>query len=256
MMFDKFHVFSEQFHDGELIVQDKYALYKCNPEVDSMFLTANTYYFLQRKFHFSPFYTKVGDEFFARRFYQAGARANAPYNQPSNLSRDNHIGFINYLGWTGETELAKSAAKQILLRGSFFQNTHTTLGERKLLPDFCGPSSWACIVRACSLHSLVAFPLLFILDALALLQTCFTVFFTPADKASTVYHTLATLHRGTVKQPTVFSKLSWKCFVNWRKKVPGYEAESGVISALMYYSRASYDPPIFEIAKQFLKENL
>lgn len=252
-------IFEERFMDGELIVQDKYALDKCNPEVDSMFLTANTYYLLQKKAshsvlgRFAHFDDKRNVIF--RRFDRPGAREGAPYNNPNNLSRDNLIGMINYCGWRGWENCAKSVAKQILLRGSFFQNTHTTEGKRKLLPDFCGPSSWAVIVRACALPTLLALPLLLILDAITTLQTLFTVLLTPANKASTVYHTLATLHRATVKQPTPFSLLNYRLFLKLRKPVPGYEAESGVISALKYYSRSSFDPPIYEVAEKFLKEN-
>lgn len=250
-------IFEERFHDGELIVQDKYDLTHCNPEVDSMFLTANTYYLLGKRFNPSPYF--IGD--IPRRYYKPGVRdgesgISRPYDNPNNMSRDNLTGMLVYLGWTEEWRLVRTLAKQILFRGSFFANTHDTTGIKKwpkALPDFAGPTTWGLLFRGMNLPTVLTYPILNVLDFYTLLATIYSVALSPAERTSTVYHTFTTLHWSKTKLPTVFSWLAYQTFIRCRKQVSGYPAKNGVISALKYYSRKPFDPPIYEIAERVFR---
>lgn len=247
-------IFEPRFHDGDLITQAQDCGTQCNPEVDAMFLTANTYYLLGKKFDHTKFFTNGKP----RRYYRAGIRGRPEFTNPNNVSRDNLMGLIVYLGANDEFTLTRNIASDIIKRGSFFPNTHTTSGESKPLPDFCGFSNWATILRSLisfkkhPVLSALVYPLLNVLDAYTVLKTLFTVYFSPVDRTSTVYHTFSALHFGTKRLPTIFSVLAYKAFVKLRKPVPGYPDESGVVSALKYYSRFSFDPPIYRIVKKVL----
>ena len=250
-------IFEPRFHDGELVTQSQDCGTRCNPEVDSMFLTSNTYYLLGKKFDHSKFFTEDGKP---RRYYRSGIRNRPEFTDPRNVSRDNLMGMFVYLGANKEFSITRRLAGDILKRGSFFPNTHTTSGDKKLLPDLCGPSTWATILRSVvsfksnPVVSLLVYPLLHVLDAYNVLKTLFTVYFSPVNRASTVYHTFSSLHFGTKRLPTVFSLLSYKLFTKLRKPVPGYDDKSGVVSALKYYSRGTFDPPIYEIVSQVLRQ--
>ncbi len=58
--------------------------------------------------------------------------------------------------------------------------------------------------------------------------------------------------RETVQTP--FSYLAEKIFLNYRNQVPGYEHKESIVSAMKYYSRKSYDPPIQDLVARVVKK--
>jgi hypothetical protein len=171
------------------------------------------------------------------------------------VSRDNSIGYIILAGFLGEKERVKQITKDILKRGSFFQNTHTTKGKRKFLPDFCGLSTWSIIYRALfQKKSLVLF--LFLLDFFWLLHLIVHVIksHTKYFQTSTVYHQVSALIQTKLTKETVFSRLGFSFYFRFHRIFNDFqeEGDNGVISALRYYSRAKYDPPIYDITKKVL----
>jgi hypothetical protein len=181
------------------------------------------------------------------------------WTDPRTVSRDNSIGYIILAGFMGETNRVKKIALDILKRGSFFQNTHTTKGKRKFLPDFCGLSTWSIIYRALfQKKSLVLF--LYLLDFFWLLHLIVHVLksHTKYFQTSTVFHQVSALIQTKLTKETLFSKLGFSFYFLFHRSFKDYfeEGDNGVISALRYYSRAKYDPPIYDITKKSLDKFL
>lgn len=178
------------------------------------------------------------------------------WTDPRTVSRDNSLGYIILAGHLGESNRLKSYALDILKRGSFFQNTHTTKGERKFLPDFCGPGAWSIILRAIFQNrtsKLILYPLDFFWSLSLILHVLKS--HTKYFQTSTCFHEVSAIIQSKLTVQTLFSRIGSHVYLNYRKKFdePYYD-DNGVVSALKYYSRAKYDPPIYEITKNALKE--
>lgn len=172
------------------------------------------------------------------------------YTDPSHVSRDNSMNMIMLLGKLGHHEEVRKILFNIVKRGSFFQNTHTVKGERKFLPDLCGPEQYSVILRA-STHKnylLFLYPLFLFLDLFFLLSILVHVLKSKKDPtyASTVHHYLSAVLQTTDTIQTPFSWLAKKLFLNYRDPVPEFYDKEPIVSAMKYYSRSDYDPPIYE----------
>lgn len=179
------------------------------------------------------------------------------YKNPNHVSRDNSMGYLMLSGHIGKKGFVRQFIINMLKRGSFFQNTHTVKGEKKLVPDFCGPSQYALLLRAGLPQPLLIllYPLLLIVDFFYLLSYTFHVLQSWYDPThtSTVPHMLSGVLtcRSTIQTP--FSYLAEKVFINYRKQVPNYEDKEPIVSALKYYSRKPYDPPIYLVGERVLR---
>jgi len=176
------------------------------------------------------------------------------YTNPNHVSRDNSMGMMIMQGHFGAKAAVRAFMLNTIKRGSFFQNTHTVKGEKKILPDFCGPEQWALLLR-CGLPKIaliLLYPVLLVLDIFLLLNYSWHVIqsrFIDASHTSTVLHMLSGVLLCRSMQ-TPFSYLSEKIFLNYRAQVPGFEDKEPIVSALKYYSRQTYDPPIYELGAE------
>lgn len=209
--------------------------------VDSMFLTTNTAYQLNDKNLFEKtfycFYN--GTDFMRYLQNEENGRLNS---SPKNLSRDNFIGMLICLGHFEKKDILKQEALKILKRGSFYQNTRTYLYNKPKIPDFAGPVSWAVILKGLGYKNII-------LDLFVLMMSIYAVLKSRIvpDHASTVYHEVSTFDY--LKQNSFLTKLANLLYNKYRKGVEGYPSSNGVVSALKYYSRAVYDPPIYEVTE-------
>lgn len=181
------------------------------------------------------------------------------WTDPRTVSRDNSIGYICLAGYMGHYKSMRSFAWGVLKRGSFFQNTRTTKGKPKLVPDFCGLTQWSTLLRACFKPGVLValYPVLLFLDVFFMLSLIFDVLrskFKP-NHCSTVFHTVSAIMQKRVTLPTPFSALGGWVYFKFLSKPDGYIMdEHAVISCLRYYSRASYDPPIYNVTKRLIEE--
>lgn len=180
------------------------------------------------------------------------------YNNPNHVSRDNSMGMAMMTGYFGYKNEVRAFMWNILKRGSFFQNTHTVTGEKKMLPDFCGPEHWAVLIRSGFSKGmlLLLYPVILVLDFFYMLSYLWHVaqsYYDPTH-SSTVLHMLSgvLMCRETVQTP--FSYIAEYCFINFRKPVPGYEDKESIVSALKYYSRFTFDPPIYLVGARVLEK--
>jgi hypothetical protein len=172
------------------------------------------------------------------------------YTNPNHVSRDNSMGYIMMLGKLGLHSDARAILFNMIKRGSFFQNTHTVKGEKKVVPDLCGPEQYAVILRSCFSKNilLLLFPLLLLLDCFFLLNVIVHVaksFYDPTH-TSTCHHELSAIlqNRDTYRTPA--SYIAEKLYLYVRKPVPEFPDKEPVVSAVKYYSRVDYDAPIYE----------
>lgn len=199
-----------------------------------------------------------------RRYYEnfdtllgANPEETARYTNPNHVSRDNSMGYMMLSGHVGEKGFVRSFLWKTIKRFSFFQNTHTVKGEKKIVPDFCGPSQYAILLRAALPKFLLVllYPLILLLDIFYFLSYTFHVIQSRFDPThtSTVLHMLSgvLMCRSTIQTP--FSYLAEKVFINYRKQVPDFEDEEPIVSAMKYYSRKSYDPPVYEVTERVIR---
>jgi hypothetical protein len=178
------------------------------------------------------------------------------YTLPNHVSRDNSMGYIMMLGKLGLHSQAREVLFNIIKRGSFFQNTHTVKGVKKIVPDFCGPEQYSVILRSCFSKNilLLMYPLLMLLDCFFLLNVIVHVaksYYDPTH-TSTCHHGLSAVlqNRDTYRTPASF--IAEKLYLSVRKSVPNYPDSEPVVSAVKYYSRAEYDAPIYETTARVL----
>lgn len=180
------------------------------------------------------------------------------YTNPNHVSRDNSLGFIMMLGKFGYRKAARSLLYKILLRGSFFQNTHTVSGTKKFLPDLCGLEQYSIILRACFTPPilLLLLPLLLVTDLFFLLSIAVHVvksYYDPTH-TSTCLHELSAVAQAKDTFDTPFTILARYLFLNKRRPVPEFPDKEPIVSALKYYSRFTYDPPIFETSSRLVDQ--
>lgn len=180
----------------------------------------------------------------------------ARYTDTSTVSRDNSMGYISLLGKLGHHVHARKILLEIVKRGSFFQNTVTVKGVKKTVPDLCGPSQYAIILRSCFSNNTLffLFPLICVLDTFLFLNQLVHVLQSYYDPThtSTIHHRITSILRCRDTIQTPFSYLSEKLLVKCRKKV--YSEFGTLESATRYYSRSVYDAPIYDITKEVEEE--
>jgi hypothetical protein len=173
------------------------------------------------------------------------------YTNPDHVSRDNSMGYLMMCGHFGFKSDVRAFLWNTIKRGSFFQNRITVKGEEKTLPDLCGPENYAVLLRAAlpKWALVLLYPLLLVLDSFLLLSYVWHVIQSRFDAThtSTVLHMLSglLLCRTTIQTP--FSKLAEIIFLNCRSHVREFEDKEPVVSAVKYYSRKSYDPPMEQL---------
>jgi hypothetical protein len=176
---------------------------------------------------------------------------------PNHVSRDNSMGYIMMLGKFGYHEDVRKILLNIVKRGSFFQNTHTVKGERKLLPDLCGPEQYSVILRASTQkkYLLLLYPLILLLDFFFMLSILIHVVKSHYDPShtSTINHELSAVLQAKDTVQTPFSWIAEKLFLNYRLPMIGYPDKENLVSCMKYYSRSSYDPPVYEITARVVE---
>lgn len=242
----------------------------CNFEVQKFFATGKK---PLRNEHIKAF-SKLGSIVrFPFKHYQD--EESRLWDDPRTVSRDNSLGCLIALnllcGKYGLSECRAFALKTIK-RWSFFQNTHTVKGNKKLLPDWCGPDSWAVLLRACfepgnsKALGLMLMPLdlMFTVNIMVFLVHCFFV----RDYNSPLFHMISTVYFCNHSHGNIVTRFNkWllltKTPVNKEYSIKsGYfrrewkegfnKKYGGVISQLGEYSRASYDPPIYDVTWRLL----
>jgi hypothetical protein len=225
--------------------------------VDSMFLTCNSAYQLDDDDYFHlkhpSFRVKYVGADPTNRFVMY---SRYPYNEKSgrkntsyrNLSRDNFIGMLVCLGHFKYKDELREEMEKIFNRFSFYQNDRTYLDHKPKIRDFAGPVTWAVIFKGLGYSNIL------LLDFLVLLMSLFTVIksWIAPKHASTVFHEVSAFHY--LRKNSTFCELSWRIYVKYRRGVREFPAECGVLSALRYYSRAKYDPPIYKVTEQLLRK--
>jgi len=180
------------------------------------------------------------------------------YTNPNHVSRDNSLGFIMMLGKFGYRKAARSLLYKILLRGSFFQNNIKVNGDKKLLPDLCGFEQYSILLRACFTRKtlLLLYPLILFLDMFFLLSIILHVLKSYYDPThtSTCLHELSAVAQAKDTLDTPFTILARYLFLNKRRPVPEFPDKEPIVSALKYYSRFTYDPPIFETSSRLVDQ--
>ena len=151
------------------------------------------------------------------------------YNNPANLSRDNTLPIILVLALTKRKLALKNFIKNMLKRGSFFQNTHDTRGIKKFLPDLATPDHWGVIIRAylqahrspnLALRDFVAFPLLLVCDLFMILSNLLTVihsWYEPNHAPSELGHICRSI-QAEIVMPTPLSKIAKWIYVYGRRR--------------------------------------
>ena len=192
----------------------------------------------------------------------ANSEETKRYTDPNHCSRDNSIGYIIMLGKYGYTDDVKDISLNIIKRGSLFQNKIKVDGSKKFMPDLCDPGQYGILMRAALSKSdlYLGYLVLMICDLFMLLNVGIHVLQSKKDPThtSTVYHMISALMQAKDTVETPFSKLATYLLLNKRSGVPGFEHDEPVVSAMKYYSRTSYDPPLEEIVERsvkYLREN-
>lgn len=151
------------------------------------------------------------------------------YNNPANISRDNTLPIILVLGLTKRKVALKNFIKNMIKRGSFFQNTHDTRGIKKFLPDLATPDHWGVIIRAylqahrssnLALRDILAFPLLMVCDLFMILSNLLTVihsWYEPNHAPSELGHICRSIQADIV-MPTPLSKVAKWLYVYGRRR--------------------------------------
>lgn len=179
------------------------------------------------------------------------------YKDPRHVSRDNSMGYIMMLGKFGYHDEVRKILFNIVKRGSFFQNTHSVKGERKPLPDLCGPEQYSVILRASTQQNklLILYPLILFLDLfffLSILVHTIKSYYDPTH-TSTIHHELSAILQAKDTIQTPFSWLAEKIFLKYRLPVKGYPDKEALVSCVKYYSRSDYDPPIYETTSRVVE---
>lgn len=181
------------------------------------------------------------------------------YTDYRTVSRDNSMGYLILAGHMGQKDKVKKFMWDTLLRFSFFQNTLTVKGERKLLPDLCGPSQWSVLLRAgfTKPSLILMYPLLLVLDFFYMLSYIFHVArsYTNPSHTSTVHHMLSAVIQAKKNVPTVFTYIAEKVF-KMRKQVTDFKRADSLTSAMSYYSRQTYDPKIEHVTVRVVEDLL
>lgn len=228
-----------------------------DPEIDSMYMTSYYCYFssILGTEGTHAYFNDCLNVFCEKRQFGVFRRYNSMgqnkteesppeshFNNPANLSRDNTLALIITLGRLGYFNLIKAFMKQMLKRYSFFQNTHTHKGVKKLMPDLATPDHWATFIRAyvearsCRevnnlslfIKSLVWFSLCF-MDIFSVFQTLLHVFhtrFITANETGSELNFLASCVQRTEVLPTPLSIFANYIYYNWRA-FPTEVAENG-----------------------------
>jgi hypothetical protein len=266
----------KNFLDPEGFVQQKSD--KMENFIDSNFLNSNMLYF-KTKLRESLWYNNKQVSFMSelflkkykekegvfRRYYQnfdklkgADPLEYTRYTDPNHLSRDNSMGHIVLAAEMDYSSEVRSFLWKTIKRKMFFQNKITVKGEKKPFPDFCGPENLAIILRAAFKDKetllFLMYPLLLVLDTFLLLSMLVLWIRSLFDYnfCSTMLHNASSLLFVKDTLPTPFSIIATKVFLN-RKKPKGYESYGVLEACLRRYSRAPYDPPIYEIADKVEK---
>jgi hypothetical protein len=179
------------------------------------------------------------------------------YNNPNHVSRDNSMGYLMMLSRFGGKAEVSSFMWNTLMRGSFFQNTHTVKGIKKTVPDFCGPEQWALLIRAgfSKPMLILLYPLLMVLDVFLMLNYVWHVlqsFYSPYH-TSTVFHMLSGVLLLKTSMQTPCSFIAEKVFLNCRKSPEGYHHKEAIVNAMAYYSRQTYDPPLEQLTEKVMQ---
>lgn len=199
-----------------------------------------------------------------RRYYEnygkltgANPEETRIYTNPDHVSRDNSMGYLMMCGYFGFRKDVRTFLWNTIKRGSLFQNRITVKGEPKSLADFCGLEHYAVLLRAAFPKSvlLLMYPLFLVLDFFFFLSYLWHVIQSKYDAtyASTVHHMLSGLLMCKVTVQTPFSKAAELVFLNCRDQVDGFEDKEPVVSAMKYYSRQNYDPPVYILTSEVVK---
>ena len=243
------------------LVQKKYASAVKYNAVDSNFLNSN---YLYQKLLVEPdqktrdhahkfikmYQNQLGT---LRRYYKTESMREDGEDQlwtnPNTVSRDNSMGFIVLAGYLDRRDVVRQFAINTIKRGSFFQNKITNKGEKKIVPDFCGPSQWSTIVRSCFKDNILLFlyPLLLVLDFFFMLSLIWDVLYSyyHPKETSTVFHTVSAIYQKKFTLQTPFSMIGSYIYMGYRCPIKEYQGHR-IVTCLKYYSRVSYDPPIYE----------
>lgn len=261
------------------LVYKKHASAERYNAIDSNFLNSNTFYqqlLTKESHHVRYAANRFIKEFqhapgILRRYYKNDRDVQindqelndeCPYwMQPETVSRDNSMGFIVLAGYLGRYDVVRKFAVYTLKRGSFFQNVKTNKWEDKLVPDFCGLSQWATILRSCfGKKALIGlFPVLCVLDFFFMLALIWDVLYFRVNHHdySTVFHTLSAVMQKKMTVQTPFSAIGCYVYLNYLPAPTDYNPKKAddhrIVACLKYYSNASYEPPIYDVSGAMLK---
>lgn len=229
--------------------------------IDANFLNSNYWYLMDDNFMMYETFDCFKDNnklirYFKNFDYLHGVSESeySRYTDSNTVSRDNSKGFICMAGRLGEHKWVRRFTLDCIKRGFFYQNKITNQGEKKLFADFCGPEDFATLIRASYNKSYLPLflPLLLVTDLFFLLNIVIHVirsFFQPTY-CSTVFHTMSCLLQFNQTIHTPFSYIASKLFL-FRRKPQGYEEYDVLEACLRRYSRAPYDPPIYNVCKHY-----
>lgn len=247
-----------------------------DPEVDAPFHTMH-YYFLaslyRQKYDYNGIPCKEGFQYALhkfthsegvfRRFPTEGSQArledgslnprfgvseHSCFDRPENLSRDNTLPIILACGEYGEHEVLLTFIKNMLKRGSFFQNWYDTQGKRKVLPDLATPDHWSVILRAYLKArnvagkqdngiSMLLFPFILLGDLFMVISNLLTVihsWWEPNHAPSELGHVCRTAQAQNLMDNPV-SKLARLIYVKGRRK-----ATSGFPDKIRHIGKSAY----------------
>lgn len=257
----------EDYFDDKGFIVQRHGIYF--NAIDANFLNTN-YYYQKLQYDKSPDTVLKAIEVFEifqkrpgiiKRYYtrETPKGTKAPHSMEQLLwydsrtvSRDNSMGWIVLAGYLNERESVKIFAKRCLKRFSFFQNTRTVRGEKKIVPDFCSFAEWATIIRAC--YEKPFYPLLLFLDLFFLLDIVIKVIKSNySNDNSTVFHTVSCLYQKK-DISTFLSNWATILYFNFLVKPKGYENEMPIVANLKQYSDYKYDPPIYEVTEELIRK--
>jgi hypothetical protein len=261
-------------------------LNRTDPEVDSAYISLFYYYFakiagayddysgksLQKGYNDSIEFFKHSEGIY-RRFPRAGQNQKeslpeALFSDPRNLSRDNTTPIIITLGEFHKYNEVLSAYKQLLKRCSFFQNTHTFDGKKKLLPDLATPDHHAMYLRSIfqarldeitDIPNIIVlfflYPVLCFFDVFGafsmLLHVLHTRFIRPDHTGSELNHIAICVQRARVLQ-TPFGILA-NFIYKFRANMPAYGEKSAIMNSVFEFftrgTRANIMPPLDELSR-------
>lgn len=220
-----------------------YQEYICDP--GNIFSLKKVYCFINKESQFTRYWKDEGFD-----------TESSNWTEQRTVSRDNSMGAFCCLVELEDTVMVRYMAMKIIKRKSFFQNVWSVKGIEKT-PDYC-IAEWSVILRGIfdKKNSWKLYVLYYLFDFLFLLSTVIYIVknYTDNNYNSPLFHMVSQVECINRRCSTFWGKISKWLMYNF---IPGnkiYTHSEPVVSQVLEYSRAHYDPPVYEVTEKILRK--